>query len=66
MEVNNQNEEVLVENQEQKATNIFICIAAGTLAVSGCYSLFNKIRRKKQVEEAANALEEKVITNLIK
>lgn len=63
---NNQEMEVVKEKKKLKTSDVLVCIAAGTLAVSGCVSLYKKVRRNKTAEAEAQAFQERVIADMIR
>ena len=65
MNTNNQEMEV-VKEKKLKTSDVLVCIAAGTLAVSGCVSLFKKVRRNKTAEAEAQAFQERIIADMIR
>lgn len=65
MNTNNQEMEV-VKEKKLKTLDVLVCIAAGTLAVSGCVSLFKKVRRNKTAEAEAQAFQERIIADMIR
>lgn len=65
MNTNNQEMEV-VKEKKLKTSDVLVCIAAGTLAVSGCVSLFKKVRRSKTAEAEAQAFQERIIADMIR
>ena len=65
MNTNNQEMEV-VKEKKLKTSDVLVCIAAGTLAVSGCVSLFKKVRRNKTAEAEVQAFQERIIADMIR
>ena len=65
MNTNNQEMEV-VKEKKLKTSDVLVCIAAGTLAVSGCVSLFKNVRRNKTAEAEAQAFQERIIADMIR